>query len=432
MPVSFFFIPVVYAALNFGLPGAVATGLWATVITIPNWVFWHHGIERWGVIFQMVIVDVVGVFVGQRVEMESRSRRRAEAMGTALRASEARYRGLFETAGEAVLVVQANGLIKEANEAASEIFGIPSRLLSGRKLSSLVMEKRPALISENLQGLSSESDLVLRRSDGRLVHLQPVGTTFVDQDGDELTQLILHNVTEQRWKEEGLRNYAAQILQAQEEERKRIAQELHDETIQSLVQVCRELDTVERLSQNSTCDNREHLTEQLVDLREEVMEIAAALRHITHGLRPPILDDLGLVPTVRRLVDDFDDRTSIPALFDVAGEPRRLHPAVELGLFRIAQEALRNVERHAGAHTVHVRIRFHPNAVHLCVQDDGLGFRLPAPGEANLTNIGCLGLVGMQERARLLGGVLEIHTLPGAGTTVTVTVAAGEPSASTG
>jgi signal transduction histidine kinase len=138
--------------------------------------------------------------------------------------------------------------------------------------------------------------------------------------------------------------------------------------------------------------------------------IAEELRRLARGLRPASLEDLGLVTVLRRLVADVDGRDSLQAALRVEGEPRRLDPLVELGLFRIAQEGVRNVERHARARCVEVGLRFAVRAVELTVVDDGRGLPV-AEGEPR-----GLGLVGMQERAALLGGRLEIESRPHAGT----------------
>ena len=117
VPISLFFVPVMYAALNFGFVGALATGLWALFITLPNGFFWHHGLGRIGEFFPVAIVAGWGVYAGYRIDRERDARHRAEAAGAALKASEIRYRGLFESSSIAVLVLHANGVVIDANPA---------------------------------------------------------------------------------------------------------------------------------------------------------------------------------------------------------------------------------------------------------------------------------------------------------------------------
>jgi signal transduction histidine kinase len=136
-------------------------------------------------------------------------------------------------------------------------------------------------------------------------------------------------------------------------------------------------------------------------------------------LRPSILDDLGLVASIRRLVLDITDRTGIKAQLKVIGEEYRLSKDVELSLFRITQEALWNVEHHSKAADVRVVVTFNGDAVALEVSDDGVGFNVP-PILESISALGKLGLIGMKERADLFGGKLEIQSSPGKGTVVNV------------
>jgi signal transduction histidine kinase len=159
----------------------------------------------------------------------------------------------------------------------------------------------------------------------------------------------------------------------------------------------------------------------LGEARRVAERIAEELRRLARGLRPASLEDLGLVTALGRLVADADGRDSLHAHLRVEGEPRRLDPLVELGLFRIAQEAVRNVERHARAAHVEVGLRFDPEAVELTVVDDGRGLppAILADGEPHR-----LGLVGMEERAALLDGRFEIEPRPPHGTRVRASIPA--------
>ena len=143
------------------------------------------------------------------------------------------------------------------------------------------------------------------------------------------------------------------------------------------------------------------------------------LRQIARGLRPPALDDLGLAAALRKLTSDFQARTGVGASFRVEGEGRPAADA-ELGLFRIAQEALNNVGRHAAAERVSVRLRLAAAEARLTIVDDGAGFTVGRAPEASL------GLAGMRERAALLGGRLDVSSAPGKGATVRATIPLAE------
>jgi signal transduction histidine kinase len=214
-----------------------------------------------------------------------------------------------------------------------------------------------------------------------------------------------------------LRFYARRMTQAQENERKRIARELHDDTIQSLIALSRRLEALatsdEQLSQATTQRVRE-LWEQTDDMIQRV-------RRFSQNLRPSILDDLGLLPALDELTTDLNRQVGLQAEFQVSGARRRLSSEVELTLFRVAQEALSNIRRHAEATKVVTSVELTDSALYMTVRDNGIGFK-PRTLTEDLTHEDRLGVIGMHERVRLLGGTLLIESEPGRGTEVSVQV----------
>jgi two-component system sensor histidine kinase DegS len=215
---------------------------------------------------------------------------------------------------------------------------------------------------------------------------------------------------------ENLRFYIQRITVAQEDERKRIARELHDETIQMLIVVSRRLEVLATLPENLP----ETATRHLESLQELIGRTLREVRRFVQDLRPPTLDYLGLVATLEGLTDDLKN-DAIATELSVTGETRRLLPEEELMLFRIAQEALNNVRRHAQASRAVVQLEFCPGKVRMIVDDNGRGFNAPER-MGDLVSSGRLGLVGMYERARTLGGTLTIQSELGRGTVVIVDV----------
>jgi two-component system, NarL family, sensor histidine kinase DevS len=205
------------------------------------------------------------------------------------------------------------------------------------------------------------------------------------------------------------RDTLRRVVDAQERERRRIARELHDDTGQSLTSVLIGL----RLAEES--DDLDHVRVTLRELRETVTAAIRDLRALAVELRPTALDDFGLEPALERLVDTFGRRTGLAIEMHVSGLERRLGDQLETALYRIVQEALTNVAKHAGATQVSVVVRGHDQVVSVVVEDDGRGF------EANGPALG-LGLVSMRERAELLGGSLRVESAPGRGTTVAAEV----------
>jgi two-component system, NarL family, sensor histidine kinase DegS len=224
----------------------------------------------------------------------------------------------------------------------------------------------------------------------------------------ELEATARENIAQEREIQRNLRQYAQKISQAQEKERKRIARELHDDTVQALVVVSRHL---EELAVGETVLSP-------AQIREEVRQIMEGVRRFSQELRPSALDDLGLIPAVQWLAAELDKSSGIRATASITGEPHQLNPEADLMLFRIVQEALNNVRHHSGATGVTVEMDFTGAGIKVEIRDNGQGFQVPAR-LTDLTGQNKLGLVGMQERAQLMGGNLTVRSQPGQGTTLT-------------
>lgn len=201
---------------------------------------------------------------------------------------------------------------------------------------------------------------------------------------------------------ESLRFYLGQITRAQENERQRIARELHDETAQGLIELSRRVDALavnpEELSETTI--------ERLEKLQERIEDLLQGVRRFSRDLRPSVLDDLGLLPALNGLLAELKEH-AIESRLETTGVSRRLPPDTELALFRIAQEAINNIKKHAQASEVVATVEFQETRVRLTIQDNGCGFRL-AGRTSDLVSMGRFGLVGMEERAHLLGGYLKV------------------------
>jgi signal transduction histidine kinase len=216
---------------------------------------------------------------------------------------------------------------------------------------------------------------------------------------------------------ENMRFYARKITQAQESERKRIARELHDDTIQSLIGLTRHMEAL-TISEETL---PESAAQRMRGLQEATGDVIKRVRRFSQDLRPSILDDLGLLPTLEELTTELNRQDGLQSEFRVRGQERRLSSEAELTLFRIAQEALNNVRKHAQATRVVTTIEMSDSAIQLMIQDDGIGFKPPTLADHPAT-ASKLGLIGMHERARLLSGTLVIDSAPGRGTKVLVNV----------
>ena len=202
---------------------------------------------------------------------------------------------------------------------------------------------------------------------------------------------------------------------AQEEERRRIARELHDEIGQVLTALSLGLSGLQQSVASNAVDPA-HVVGKVEDLRLMTMDSVTALRRLVADLRPSQLDHLGLVAAVRSLIQDYRARFGLKVDFEVIGPRRRLPPEAELAVFRIAQESLTNVARHAGVLEARVRLRFAPEGVELAISDQGVGFTYPDGDHANGAH---WGILGMTERAAQCGGTVTIETAEQQGTRVT-------------
>jgi signal transduction histidine kinase len=212
------------------------------------------------------------------------------------------------------------------------------------------------------------------------------------------------------------------VTAGQEEERRRLARELHDDTIQSLIA----LNQRGQLAQMALDDHP--ALDQLTEMQEMTAQMIDDLRRLTRDLRPIYLEDLGLVPALDMLSRDTSTSLNIPVNFETSDLDRRLRPEVELALYRIAQEALSNVARHAQASQVVVRIDYAQDAITLNIADDGCGFEVPE-SPAEMAPVGHFGLLGMQERAELIGARLTIESASDLGTRVAILLEVQDSSA---
>jgi two-component system, NarL family, sensor histidine kinase UhpB len=253
----------------------------------------------------------------------------------------------------------------------------------------------------------------------RIDPAEPASHQLPDRDPveeiDKLSRsfnILLERIEEER------RRSGTLAMRAQEEERRRLARDLHDEVNQALTAILLRL---EALAQDSPPENVDEVTE----LKLLVNQAMEELLNLARQLRPTALDDHGLMPAVEAQLKRFSARTGVEVSLNADGDPDSLPEDVQTAIYRILQEALANVGRHAGATAVAVDIEADDERLELRVRDDGAGFD-PAAMTRSARGDGPgagLGLSGMVERARLAGGELDVRSAPGGGTTVTLRIA---------
>ncbi len=338
-----------------------------------------------------------------------------------LQQSEKRYRDLFENASDAIWLHDLEGYTLAANAACKKITGYSAKELQDMTVDQLMEEcSRSCIcnIEEKLlrnEPVNHDCEVEFTKKGGERAIVQ-ITTSLVTYDGQAVGfEHIARDVTNERRMQENLRYYLQQVTRAQEEERKRIARELHDETMQNLLVISRQMEKI-----TSSEALWEISLEVVRGLKKQIEVAVQEIRRFSHDLRPSVLDDLGLLPALELLADDTE-KQGIDTSFRVIGQTRRLSPEIEVMLFRIVQEAMRNIWRHAQASVAELVIEFTDGLLRITIADNGNGFKLPQ-SLGDQASLGKMGLVGMQERARLLGSNLILDSKPGKGTTVVVEV----------
>jgi signal transduction histidine kinase len=226
---------------------------------------------------------------------------------------------------------------------------------------------------------------------------------------------LIHMAHKVKLAQDSLRGYVGAVTAGQEDERRRLARDLHDDTIQSLIALNQRI----QLTQLATTDP---LTAgQLAEMQQLAEQTIVSLRRLTRDLRPIYLEDLGLATALNMLTRDAGQAAGIPVEFHVIGRERRLPPEAELAFYRIGQEALSNVTRHAQASCAEMYLSFGREKTVLAVHDDGCGFVVPE-SPAEMSADGHFGLVGIHERAEIIGARLMVESAPGEGTRLTITL----------
>lgn len=350
-----------------------------------------------------------------------------------LLAERARFDRLVELAPDGVLIIDDNGLVRLANSAIVRLLGLEDNraILNRRFIDFIAPGQRKRWESffataRQSAGASHIDESLLQRDDGGQTPVEITAGAF-EWEGDGVVQMLVRDITGRKQAEETLqrrnlelRRLAARLAEVQELERQNLARELHDRIGQGLTAINLNLTIIDQsLDEGASRVVRSRLDDSLRLLEETTRQV----RTVMAELRPPMLDDYGLLPTLRWQLEQFSARTGIDSRLEGEEPTPRLPRSVELTQYRICQEALNNVAKHSGASEVKVTVTTSERESHLIVEDDGRGFN--SRDQMNASSTGHFGLLTMQERARSVGGVVNVFSAPGQGTRVVCEVPLG-------
>jgi two-component system, NarL family, sensor kinase len=341
-----------------------------------------------------------------------------------LQGAEHAYRLLIESMNEGALILTSQKTILYANQCFAKMVKCPLEQVMGGSLRRFLSAEdhttlRPLLLRADKSG--TKAPAVLIAGDGSRL---PVQISMRRQGGNGLNAptvaMVVTDLTESRRTEELLRALTHRVVQVQESERERVAFELHDNITQL---VCAVVFRSQMLLENLPAHDGPS-RERASKLRDMLGAIASEVARISHNLGSSLLDHLGLAAVLREAKTEFADRTGVSVKLTCMNLAARLPEDAELAIYRILQESLRNVEKHANARHVTVSLRRRGAFVQLVINDDGAGFD-QAPAPARRKNKGGLGLVSMRERANFVGGTLKIRSVRRAGTEIEALIPIG-------
>ena len=328
---------------------------------------------------------------------------------------------LFEQAPQAVALLGVDHRILRVNQEFSRVFGYSSQEALGQKISELIAgeearEEEQKYADSVAQGRRVDAEGVRRRKDESSLYVSMVRVPVRLPNRQVAIYAIYRDISEHKQAEAALRQtnerlqkLSRRLFQVQEEERRHLARELHDQMGQALTAAKLNLQAAQR-----RLEERDLIARALDDGIAALEMLLEQVRQISLDLRPPLLDDLGLVPALRWYLDQQAQRAGLRIEFFADPALERMSPEIETACFRVAQEGLTNVVRHARAQTVNVELHRTPKALHLVVRDDGIGFDVMTAEQQGVS----LGLLGMRERVTLLGGEMDCKSAPGRGTEI--------------
>jgi PAS domain S-box-containing protein len=368
-----------------------------------------------------LVIGALAITLTEAYYQNKRRQERLEMVMKDLQSSRRNYEELFTNGSDAIWIHDMDGYITLANEAWGKLTGYSVSELIGKNIREFLnpealtlarQVKAKLLIGEAMEHRYEQRSI---RKDGSEAIMQLATRVIISDGKPQAFQNMARDITEERKLRDNLQFYLRQVLQAQEEERKRLARELHDDTSQQILLLTHGVDNLASKADDYLPQELRNDLDELYELSRQTYQ---GIKRYAQALRPGILDDLGLVPALKWLAQEIRGPAGIEVQVKTGTIPS-LPPETQLVLFRIIQEALNNVQRHSGASKASITVECQEAEVKVTIRDNGKGF--PVPRQlSDFASQGKLGLVGMAERAQLLAGELEVISQIGKGTKIIV------------
>jgi len=418
----FYLLLILYAGWTLGIVGGAAVWLSSAVAMLlrtflisPN--FRDALLES----LASLVIGALAITLVAAYRQNKRQRQKLRKTVKDMKLARQNYEELFTNASDAIWVHSLEGNITLVNKACEKLSGYPVSELPGKNVLEFLTPETLSIARQVkdklLRGETMEQRYEQRliKKDGSEAIMQLTTRLIVSDGKPQAFHNMAHDITEERRLQDNLQFYLRQVLQAQEEERKRLARELHDDASQQILLLTHGVDNIAYKAERYS---PQELRNELGKLYELSQQTYQNIKHYAQALRPSILDDLGLVAAIKWLAEEIHKLSGIEIQVKADNIPL-LPPETQLVLFRIVQESLNNVHRHSGASEASIMVECQGAEIRVTISDNGRGFKLPRQ-LSEFAGQGKLGLTGMAERARLIGGEVEVGSQIGKGTTVIV------------
>lgn len=409
-----------------GIPGKLANGIWVLLSALVIFFLLNTQPPEWTIFAGIALFSTIAMTILVSDLFFARTEQRSSATESARgglvdeksHVSEEMLAGIVASAMDAIIAVNKDQRIVLFNGAAEKMFHCSREDAVGSHINRFIPRRFHAnhekhIVRFGASGVTSRAmgdlgSLWAVRSNGEEFQIE-ASISSIEAEGRKLFTVVIRDITERKMTEETLSQTSRRLIEAQEEERRRIAREIHDDYNQRLAVIAIDLEALAEKVERSDVE----ASEKLHQLWNGVNELGKDLHDLSHRLHPSTLENLGLVAGIRSFCEEFADQHEMQLNFIHNHVPQGISEDAALCVFRVVQESLRNVKRHSGADRAEVLLEGKARKLHLSVTDLGRGFNTK-----DRVRHGGIGIRSMEERLRVLGGTLEVHSSPMEGTMV--------------